>query len=162
MGYVEGSIYGLRQTMLKRKSQTTFRESPKQNFWKVRPTVQVLILLYYRKIASDAHCIEHWTGPRSVWTLSPQPCCSADRGWDGKKRSRIHGKSAQSWLWDKNLNLIHINVIRLNRWEVCQSVAVSNCWPVLALIIRTILPQSMVGDWRFYPAIFHDGILLYI
>jgi len=31
MGYVEGSIYGLWQTMLKRKSQTTFRDSPKQN-----------------------------------------------------------------------------------------------------------------------------------
>jgi hypothetical protein len=32
MGYVEGSICGLGYTTLKRKSQTTFRESPKQNF----------------------------------------------------------------------------------------------------------------------------------
>lgn len=32
MGYVEGSICGLRYTTLKRKCQTTFRESPKQNF----------------------------------------------------------------------------------------------------------------------------------
>jgi hypothetical protein len=71
MGYVEGSIYGLRQTVLKRKSQITFRESPKQNFLEVCPTVQVLILLYHRKIASDALCREYWAGPRSVWTLSP-------------------------------------------------------------------------------------------
>ena len=147
-------------TAKNRKSPTTFRESLNTKFWKSASNssgADMLILLYPRKTASDAYCTEYWIGPRPVWTSARSPVAIPTEGGMGKRQRR-----ACSWLWDKNLKLIHINVTALNLWEVCHSAAVSNWLPVRAFIIRTILPQCTVWDWRFYPAAFHDGILFYI